>query len=77
MRGILSLLFVLFSINLAYSQEPVTFTTSVNPISDNKYELIITSDIEKDWRLYSQFLIDGGAIPTEFIFKNYSKKNIK
>ena len=70
MRGILSLLFVLFSINLAYSQEPVTFTTSVNPISDNKYELIITSNIEKDWRLYSQFLIDGGAIPTEFIFKN-------
>ena len=70
MRGILSLLFVLFSINLAYSQEPVTFTTSVNPISGNKYELIITSNIEKDWRLYSQFLIDGGAIPTEFIFKN-------
>ena len=71
MRKILCLFLGIFlSINSIKSQEPVSFTTSVNPISENKYELIITSSIEKNWRLYSQFLKDGGAIPTEFTFKN-------
>ena len=73
MKKILCLFLGIFlSINSIKSQEPVSFTTSVNPISENKYELIITSSIEKNWRLYSQFLKDGGAIPTEFTFKNES-----
>ena len=73
MRKILYLFIGIFlSINSINSQEPVSFTTSVNSISENKYELITTSNIEKDWRLYSQYLIDGGAIPTEFTFKNES-----
>ena len=71
MKKILCLFLGIFlSINSIKSQEPVSFTTSVNPISENNYELIITSSIEKNWRLYSQFLKDGGAIPTEFTFKN-------
>ena len=71
MRKILCLFIGIFlSISSIKSQEPVSFTTSVNPISENKYELITTSNIEKNWRLYSQYLIDGGAIPTEFTFKN-------
>ena len=73
MKKILCLFLGIFlSINSIKSQEPVSFTTSVNPISENNYELIITSSIEKNWRLYSQFLKDGGAIPTEFTFKNES-----
>ena len=73
MRKILCLFIGIFlSIHSIKSQEPVSFTTSVNSISENKYELITTSNIEKDWRLYSQYLIDGGAIPTEFTFKNES-----
>ena len=73
MRKILYLFIGIFlSINSINSQEPVSFTTSVNSISENKYELITTSNIEKDWRLYSQYLTDGGAIPTEFTFKNES-----
>ena len=71
MRKILYLFIGIFlSISSIKSQEPVSFTTSVNPISENKYELITTSNIEKNWRLYSQYLTDGGAIPTEFTFKN-------
>ena len=73
MRKILCLFIGIFlSIHSIKSQEPVSFTTSVNSISENKYELITTSNIEKDWRLYSQYLIDGGAIPTEFTFINES-----
>ena len=71
MRNFFNLFIVfLFSFQIVYSQNPVTFKTSVNKISENNYELVTSSEIESEWRLYSQFLIEGGAIPTEFIFKN-------
>ena len=77
MKNILSLFFgILLSINLTYSQEPVSFTTSVKSISENQYELIITSNIDDEWRLYSQFLKEGGALPTEFIFENEESFNL-
>ena len=73
MKNIFSLFFSFFLfINIGFSQDPVSFTTKVNTISKNQYELIISSKIDSNWRLYSQFLIDGGALPTEFIFKNIS-----
>ena len=73
MKNIFSLFFSFFLfVNIGFSQDPVSFTTKVNTISKNQYELIISSKIDSNWRLYSQFLIDGGALPTEFIFKNIS-----
>ena len=76
MRKILCLFIGIFlSINSIKSQEPISFTTSVNPITESKYELIITSKIENNWRLYSQYLKDGGAIPTEFTFINESSNS--
>ena len=65
-RFLFFLFFIFSQFNLA--QEPVTFTTSVKKISSDTYELVTNSKIEYNWRLYSQNLIDGGAIPTEFIF---------
>ena len=67
-NNFLLLLFSLLSF-LSYSQDPVTFETQVKKISENTFELITTADIQNDWRLYSQNLSTGGAIPTEFIFK--------
>ena len=67
-KFLLFVFFVFSQFNLA--QEPVSFTTSVKKISDGTFELITSSKIEKNWRLYSQNLIDGGAIPTEFVFNN-------
>ena len=61
-------LLTLISFQLLFSQDPVTFKTKVEKISDLEYQLIVTTDIEKNWRLYSQFLEEGGAIPTEFSF---------
>ena len=61
-------LLTLISLQLLFSQDPVTFKTKVEKISDLEYQLIVTTDIEKNWRLYSQFLEEGGAIPTEFSF---------
>ncbi len=65
------LLFIFFIFSqFSFSQEPVSFSTSVKKVSDDTYELITNSKIESNWRLYSQNLIDGGAIPTEFIFND-------
>jgi thiol:disulfide interchange protein DsbD len=76
MKNIFSLFFSFFLfINIAFSQDPVSFTTKVNTISKTQYELIISSKIDSNWRLYSQFLTEGGALPTEFIFKNISNNS--
>ena len=74
-NNFLLLLFSLLSF-LSYSQDPVTFETQVKKISENTFELITTADIQNDWRLYSQNLSTGGAIPTEFIF-NIKPQSIK
>ena len=76
MKKFYSLFFIfLFSLQIIYSQNPVTLTTSVNKISENRYELVTSSEIENEWRLYSQFLEEGGALPTEFVFENAQKSS--
>ena len=55
-----------------FSQNPVKFETQVNSLGKDKFELVTNATIEKGWRLYSQNLPKGGAIPTEFIFDNSS-----
>ena len=72
------LLFIFFIFSqFSFSQEPVSFSTSVKKVSDDTYELITNSKIESNWRLYSQNLIDGGAIPTEFIFNDSDNYDLK
>ena len=76
MKSIFNLFFSFFIfINIGFSQDPVSFTTKVNSISKTQYELIISTKIDSNWRLYSQFLTEGGALPTEFIFKNISNNS--
>ena len=57
---------------IIFSQNPVTFQTEVNKISENKFELTTNAYIEEGWRLYSQNLQKGGAIPTAFIYEKIS-----
>jgi len=67
----LKILFVLFSI-LSFSQDPVKWSTSVEKITENKFKLNTTAIIQENWRLYSQNLEEGGALPTEFVFEDES-----
>jgi len=71
-NNFLVILFLTLSF-LGYSQDPITFETKVKKISENTYELVTTANIQNKWRLYSQNLLSGGAIPTEFIFDNKSQ----
>ena len=66
-NNFLVILFLTLSFH-AYSQDPITFETKVKKISENTFELVTTANIQNKWRLYSQNLLSGGAIPTEFIF---------
>ena len=67
----LKILFALFSL-LSFSQDPVKWSTSVKKINDITFQLNTKAEIEDNWRLYSQNLDDGGALPTEFIFEDNS-----
>ena len=40
--------------------------------SDNSFTLYTTAKIQDNWRLYSQNLEEGGALPTEFVFEDES-----
>ena len=65
----LKILFTLFSL-LSFSQDPVKWSTSED--ADITFQLNTKAEIEDNWRLYSQNLDDGGALPTEFIFEDNS-----
>jgi thiol:disulfide interchange protein DsbD len=68
------LLLTLSLYSLGYSQihDPVSWSTSVEIISDTEYNLVITSEIEENWHLYSQKVPEGGPIATTFSFTKAS-----
>ena len=61
--------FTLVNSSFAQIHDPVKWSTSVEKISDTKYDLIVTATIEAKWHLYSQNVPDNGPIPTSFSFK--------
>ena len=67
----LKILFILIPL-FCSSQEPIKWLTSVEKKSDNSYILSTTAKIQDNWRLYSQNLEEGGALPTEFVFEDES-----
>lgn len=52
--------------------DPVKWSFSNEKLNDKEYNLVITAKIEKGWHVYSQFIDDGGPIPTSFKFKSSS-----
>ncbi|KAB1067735.1 thiol:disulfide interchange protein [Tamlana haliotis] len=76
MKNILIAL-ALFTFGFLNSQvlDPVSWSTSVEKISDTEYNLIATANIDAGWHLYSQTVPEGGPIPTTFTFDN-SEENV-
>ena len=48
---------------------PVKWELSVVPVEPPEYELVFTANIEKNWAIYSQFLEEGGPLPTVISFE--------
>ena len=47
---------------------PVKWTYETNDLGNNEYELIFNATIDDGWHLYSQFIEEGGPVPTSFGF---------
>lgn len=73
---ILSLLLSFVSLTIfAQIQNPVKWTYSVENNGKEEAILVIKASIDKGWHLYSQFIGEGGPVPTSFRFdksKNYT-----
>ena len=72
MKKIIFLVTVLYTF-IASSQilEPVSWEFESKKVSEIEYELIFKANIDEHWAVYSQFLADGGPIPTEFTFEEH------
>ena len=60
-----------FSLHFAVAQieQPVKWTFSAKTINETEGKLIFKAKIDKGWHLYSQFIGDGGPVPTSFTIK--------
>ena len=52
----------------AQIEEPVKWSFSSVNLGDNKVEIRMVADIQPGWHVYSQFIEEGGPIPTSFTF---------
>lgn len=58
------ILFYSRSVILAQVVQPVTWTYSIQSLGNNEYNIVCAASIEKNWWTYSQFIKEGGPIPT-------------
>ena len=70
-------LFLIIVSQIINAQEPIKFYTEVNKVSDDNYQLIINGEIEENWRLYSIYIEEGGAIPTEIVLDNINPNDFE
>ncbi len=70
MMRFLYLLFILPTLLMADAPEPVKWSFSYNKISDGVYDLIYTASIEEGWNVYSQFIDEGGPVPTMITYED-------
>ncbi|WP_347069957.1 cytochrome c biogenesis protein CcdA [Flavobacterium sp. WV_118_3] len=72
MKKLNALLFLFFAFISTQAQmlDPVKWKTSVEKKSDNEVVLVFEATIDNEWHMYSQFTPDGGALPTEFTYKD-------
>ncbi len=64
-------IFILLLISLSSFAQiltPVKWKTEIKTLSDSEFEVIVSAKIEKGWHLYSQYIEDGGPVPTSFEF---------
>lgn len=48
--------------------DPVKWTFSHEKTGDNTYDLNLTAKVQDGWYIYSQFIEEGGPVPTSFLF---------
>jgi thiol:disulfide interchange protein len=64
------LTFLAFANLNAQIVNPVKWTTKVEKISANEFNLVMQGIIEDGWHVYSQYTPENGPLPAEFKFEN-------
>ncbi len=57
--------------------DPVKWTLKAEKINDQELTLVFTATVDKGWYVYSQFVAEGGPIPTTFHFEDSSLVDIQ
>lgn len=72
-KHLLAICFILLAM-VSWGQilKPVVWSFSSEPINEREAYIVIRAKIDKGWHVYSQFIEDGGPIPTSFIFNKTS-----
>ncbi len=52
----------------AQNGEPVEWEFSTKAVDKDTYEVIMTASMEHPWHIYSQYMEDGGPVPTTITF---------
>src|SRR5665647_975239 len=52
--------------------EPVTWSFGSEKTEDNKFDIVMTADIDNGWHLYAMNIAEGGPIATSFTFEEPS-----
>ena len=76
MRKKLALLsLILFSFTAAHTQDlkPLKWNWKAVETAKGEYNLVFTASIEKGWHTYSQYIGEGGPVPTSFTFDSTNK----
>ncbi|MGF7233214.1 protein-disulfide reductase DsbD domain-containing protein [Arachidicoccus sp.] len=70
MKKKLTTLFALafIAISSFAQQSPVKWTSKAVKENANTYKVIITATVPAPWHIYSQYMKDGGPVPTTFDF---------
>ncbi|MDD3004621.1 cytochrome c biogenesis protein CcdA [Flavobacterium sp.] len=72
MKKLIYILLAFFAVHSLTAQilDPVKWKTKVTQKSDTEFELIMEATIDDEWHMYSQYTPDGGALPSEFNYKD-------
>jgi len=69
-KGLILLLLVSYNVIVVGQKlNPAHWTFSAIKKSDKQYDLVMSATIDAPWHLYSQFMKQGGPVPTKFTFK--------
>src|SRR5690606_30395414 len=71
MKRILFLFSLLCLCSFAKAQiyDPVDWKFEAKNVTEKEATLVITATIDRGWHVYSQFIEEGGPIPTSFKFE--------
>lgn len=71
------LLLCFFSVQMsAQIVDPIKWNWKAEALGNSEYNLVFTATLDKGWNIYSQYLDDGGPIPTSFIFEKNKEASL-